>query len=116
MQPSHPPTSPPPSQPPGTLAFAPPTLTTAPPLPLPPESPAIEAAAHYAACLFSAFHAARARGEDADEELWDEAMEYFEEARAHVHTIHDPGWRSRVEAVLAELPFPGVSASPQPLA
>ena len=42
-------------------------------------------------------------------------MVYFEEATAHTHTIRDPGWRSRVEAVLAELPFPKSAAPPQSL-
>ena len=111
MQPSHPPT---PSQPSVTLAAAPTTLTTAPPLQ--PDSPAIEAAAHNAACLFAASHAACTRGDElCADELWDEAMVYFEEATAHTHTIRDPGWRSRVEAVLAELPFPKSAAPPQSL-
>ena len=52
-------------------------------------------------------------GKHADEFLWDDAVVLWDEAQAHVHTIHDPGWRSYVNQVLAELPSP--SAPPQPL-
>ena len=101
----------PPSQPPTTFTVAPPTTLATAPLP-PPDPQSIEDAAHSAEILFAKYHAACARGEDADEDLW-EAMRLRDEAQAHVHTIHDPGWRNYVSQVLAELPSP--SAPPQPL-